>query len=139
MASFSCTRHLPVNYLHPRGVLSQTYCYCRLSRQLGTNHTNHTNICIDACVGDNDAARSFPIWYTYIYSSTNTLHSTLGKAINNEIHFFIQLFIIIFFFFRFCTLSQAHPYIDTNSSLANFHCAHAVIVHSLFSTFFYFR
>lgn len=64
---------------------------------------------IDAYVGDNDAALSSRIWP--VYSSTNTLHSTLGKAINNEIHFFIQLFIIIFLFFFFCTLSHKFRHI----------------------------
>lgn len=65
---------------------------------------------IDAYVGDNDAALSSRIWP--VYSSTNTLHSTLGKAINNEIHFFIQLFIIIFLFFFLHTVSQVPPYIE---------------------------
>lgn len=99
LASFSDTRQLPVNYLQTRrgSLLSQTYYYGLVPPTWHTTHT-HTNIFIDAYVGDNDAALSSPIWYVRIYSSTNTLHSTLGKAINNEIHFFIQLFIIIFCF-----------------------------------------
>lgn len=102
LASFSGTRQLPVNYLHPGGIVSDSYCYCQC-RQLGTHEY------IDAYVGDNDAALSSRIWP--VYSSTNTLHSTLGKAINNEIHFFIQLFIIIFLFFYFCTLSHKFRHI----------------------------
>lgn len=103
LASFSGTRQLPVNYLHPGGIVSESYCYCQ-TRQLGTHYTC-THEYIDAYVGDNDAALSSRIWP--VYSSTNTLQSTLGKAINNEIHFFIQLFIIIFLFFAHCLTSSA--------------------------------